>query len=546
MRLFYLSLVLLTSFPLSLLAQPSHDPTELVKEAGRYWVFNTGEGIWVMSSPNSDFSGWQGEDPVFSNGTWPAWINDYVSGFGGHFWAPAIIHMNGKWHLYYSCSTFGSQNSTIGLATTDSLGSGNWTDQGMVTYSNNTWNVNSIDADIFRDNDGKVWMIYGSYWSGIVMTELDTLTGKPIDRTNLTYVANGNPEAAHMAKHDGYYYLMFNRFRCCSGLNSNYQIFMGRSTSPTGPFLDKNGVSCSAGGGTPFLHSDGRYVGPGHFGLYEDPNDTLLTYHYYDGYANGSARMRVAGLTWKNGWPVAVYEPGGDIPDGIYTISNRNSQKVLEIEEEIAADGANVYQSTEDGSNPQAWSFKRVANGYYRISPATDTTLALEIANCGTNNGANARLGVYTGEPCQEWYLARQSGGYFRIENRNSYQTLEIVNAFTEDGANAQQWPHNEHPTQQWLMRGTTVGIEQGSSQQEQFAVLPNPTNGDFVIDAGNLLRETGLLTIINLEGKTVHTRQLFAAPSHRISGLELPAGIYLVKLEVEGVIFNQKLVVTP
>jgi len=49
-----------------------------------------------------------------------------------------------------------------------------------------------------------------------------------------------------------YYYLFVNWGACCSGgVNSTYQIRVGRSsTNPLGPFNDKNGVDMMNGGGS--------------------------------------------------------------------------------------------------------------------------------------------------------------------------------------------------------------------------------------------------------------------------------------------------------
>ena len=45
----------------------------------------------------------------------PAWAADAIPGARGA-WAPDISFYNGLYHLYYSVSTFGRNNSAIGLA----------------------------------------------------------------------------------------------------------------------------------------------------------------------------------------------------------------------------------------------------------------------------------------------------------------------------------------------------------------------------------------------------------------------------------------------
>lgn len=44
---------------------------------------------------------------------------------------------------------------------------------------------------------------------------------------------------------------------------AEYKIMMCRSTSATGGFVDKSGVSCTANGGTVLLASHGTTYGPG-------------------------------------------------------------------------------------------------------------------------------------------------------------------------------------------------------------------------------------------------------------------------------------------
>ena len=36
---------------------------------------------------------------------------------------------------------------------------------------------NAIDAAMLRDRDGKLWMAFGSFWSGIKLVQLDEHTG---------------------------------------------------------------------------------------------------------------------------------------------------------------------------------------------------------------------------------------------------------------------------------------------------------------------------------------------------------------------------------
>jgi arabinan endo-1,5-alpha-L-arabinosidase len=528
---------------MALCQPPSHDPTHMVKDGGRYWIFTTGTGIWNMSSPDNNFSSWQAEPYVFPQNIRPAWISGYVPGFDGNYWAPEIIYMNGKWNIYYSCSTFGSQRSAIGVATTASIADSTWEDGGMVVYSDNTWNVNAIDPDIFKDNDGKVWLLYGSFWNGIVMTELDSLTGKPLDPHNLHYVANNRCEAGHLLYHNDYYYLFFNRGNCCRGIHSTYHILMGRSASPTGPFFDKDSVNTNENGGTVFLQSDGRLIGPGHFGFGED----RLTYHYYDGGANGAAKLKIATLQWENGWPVAVYNRVGSLADSIYVITNYYSKKVLEIENADTLNGTSVVQNTETMDTSQHWSITYTGNGYYKISPALAPDKALEVEGCSTSNNAIVQIGNYEEKECQQWYIVFMGNGVYRIMSRNSLLALEIANASTADGANAQQRSYNQDQTaQRWTFKYPTEKISAVGSvySHEEFHIFPNPSDGSFTIEPDNKKGGYAIsLEIYRIDGKLVYSHMYENTNTIVLTNV-LEVGLYQVKITSGDRVMNQKLMV--
>lgn len=291
----------------------THDPSTVLKEAGTYWYFATGNGIQAVSS--TDRKRWTPQKPIFEKGTWPNWIDSTVRGFKGHFWAPDCIRMNGRYFLYYSCSTFGSPVSAIGVATSTTLNPQSpdyrWTDQGMVVKSSTRTDINAIDPSLLRDTDGRVYLVYGSFHGGLGAVEIDTLTGKLKAGVTVKTVAGGRQadwEAAALIKEGTYYYLFANNGLCCKGLNSTYYIVVGRSASPLGPFVDQAGRDLTAGGGTLVLRTEGRYIGPGHVGLLRDGNRQLVSIHFYDADDKGKARLAFRRLTFRKGWPVLTPE----------------------------------------------------------------------------------------------------------------------------------------------------------------------------------------------------------------------------------------------
>lgn len=285
-----------------------HDPSSIVAENGTYHVFGTGPGIRAKTSP--DLLHWTNAAPVFYRP--PPWTKKAVPGFNGYFWAPDIVRVNGKYFLYYSVSTWGKPVSAIGLATNPTLDAAatnfHWMDAGEVIRSTNGSLFNAIDPSAFLDTDGKLWLAFGSFWQGIFLTELDPQTGKLIGTNSPLYQLAWNPsiEAACLTRHDRFYYLFVNWGHCCKGTNSTYEVRVGRAGKITGPYLDRDGNNLATGGGSPFLQTAGRFIGPGHIGIFQDGETTRFSYHYYDADTEGRSRLALGKIDWSSGWPMPV------------------------------------------------------------------------------------------------------------------------------------------------------------------------------------------------------------------------------------------------
>ncbi|HEU6446881.1 MAG TPA: arabinan endo-1,5-alpha-L-arabinosidase [Verrucomicrobiae bacterium] len=285
-----------------------HDPSTIVKEKGNYYIFATGPGIRAKTSP--DLIHWTNCSPIFIAP--PAWTEKAVPNFGGYFWAPDVIRVNGKYFLFYSVSTFGKKTSAIGVATCPKLNPSAanhlWADLGPVIESNTNTPFNAIDPSAFLDEDGKLWLTFGSYWRGIYLTELNPQTGKRIATNSPLYKLawNDSIEASCLTKHGKFYYLFVNWGECCKGTNSTYQVRVGRSEKITGPYLDRDGYDLAGGAGTQFLQSSGRFIGPGHIGILTESNMTYFSYHYYDADTHGRSRLAIGKIDWSSGWPEAM------------------------------------------------------------------------------------------------------------------------------------------------------------------------------------------------------------------------------------------------
>lgn len=287
-----------------------HDPSSIVRCGKDSWYFSTGQGI--KSARSNDLLTWSDGPPVFK--TFPAWHAELVPGNKGHLWAPDVISRDGRYWLYYSVSTFGKNVSAIGLASSPTLDPAakdfGWKDEGMVIRSQHPDPFNAIDPAVVSTSDGRLWMTFGSFWSGIQLVELDPETGLLKKDAKPKQIAWNEEkqqiEAPAIQSRGGYFYLFVNWGLCCRGANSTYEIRTGRSKSITGPYLDRNGRDLSSGGGSLFVKSEGDLIGPGHFATIEGFPDTRFAFHYYDGKAFGQSKLGIRELTWsKDGWPEA-------------------------------------------------------------------------------------------------------------------------------------------------------------------------------------------------------------------------------------------------
>jgi arabinan endo-1,5-alpha-L-arabinosidase len=337
-----------------------HDPSRILKEDGRYHTFATGTSTSPIRGKYSDnFSQWADGPPVLN--PIPAWALAEVNPHASNLWAPDVFYFNNEYRLYYSFSSFGSQNSVIGLATNTTLDFNDpnyaWVDQGLVIESEVGSPYNAIDPAVFHDDaTGRMWLTFGSFWNGIYITELEPATGKRITPTSTTTNVARNPgspanaiEAPFLTEHDGSYYLFVNWGSCCQGVNSTYNIRVGKSANPTGPYVDRDGRGMTVGGGEIFLATEGNVIGPGHFSDFSENGIDYFSFHYYDGAAGGAAKLAIEEFAWTfDGWPILARDlPAGDynrnglVEAGDYTVWRNTLGSTVDLR----ANGNNIGRS---------------------------------------------------------------------------------------------------------------------------------------------------------------------------------------------------------
>jgi arabinan endo-1,5-alpha-L-arabinosidase len=332
-----------------------HDPNMLKDPNGTYWLYGTHQTIAysrdLTTFTYTSATAAQGACNVMEGNAWltqdfrcPIIGPDFTSwaglqtppsdnnGQNVDTWAPSLMYAGNTYYQFYSIpvepDTVGGE-AIIGLATSTTP-YGPWTDKGWIvqSWSNSTSvtvpgfgfvtgsTFNAIDPAPFIDAAGNWWLSFGSWFDGIHLIQLNPSTGLPLSSDTSTYPVisyraagqEGSFIYPYVVNGTQYYYFFASINACCSA-TSPYRIIVGRSTSPTGPFVDRGGLSLTNGGGTILLSTHNNIVGPGGQSVFTDtvggsPTPTLV-YHYYDGNNNGTPTVGINRLSFSSdGWPI--------------------------------------------------------------------------------------------------------------------------------------------------------------------------------------------------------------------------------------------------
>ncbi|QIK79595.1 family 43 glycosylhydrolase [Sphingomonas piscis] len=290
-----------------------HDPSTIIESNGRYYTWGTGPGSLVSDD------GW----------TWKQGAKRPGGGL-----APDVIQIGDRYYLAYAASgggLNGGHAGKINIAWSKSLDPKSpdhkWHEVGTVASSTGLENNDAIDP-AFLLADGRLWLSYGTYFGTIRIVELDPKTGQRLAGNQPVDIAI-DMEATALLHRNGWYYLLGTHGTCCDGPNSSYNIRVGRSRSPTGPYVDHVGIPLLKGGGKLVIAGRGRQYGPGHFGLIDVGQEIQKFSMHYESDLDRSGRsiLSIAPLLWQDDWPVA----GENLRAGTYEIQSERSGGALQL-----------------------------------------------------------------------------------------------------------------------------------------------------------------------------------------------------------------------
>lgn len=240
-----------------------HDPS-VIKVGDTFYVF----GSHLASAKSKDLMKWtqmtssvSATNPLFLNGSsnvYTELAETFKWAQSDTLWAPDVKQLaDGRFYMYYNACKGDSPLSALGVAVANNiegpyvnkgiiLKSGMW---GQASYDGTVYDAlkhpNTVDPNVFFDNAGKLWMIYGSYSGGIFIMRMNPATGMPLPGQGYgKRLIGGNHsriEGAYvMYSPATAYYYMFTSF---GGLDANggYNMRVARSTNPDGPYVDAQG-----------------------------------------------------------------------------------------------------------------------------------------------------------------------------------------------------------------------------------------------------------------------------------------------------------------
>lgn len=304
----------------------AHDPAIFQDDDGMYYVFSTHGDKYgqVQIRKSKDLINWQ---------TCKSALNLSELKIGAKYaeqknidvWAPDVIKgKDGMYWLYYSMSTLGSQKSCICLAKSDKV-TGPYFYKETIIKSSKGLGPNAIDPNMFIDNDGKLYMVYGSFAGGVYLIELNADSGYAIDDgygirlagQDEEWMAIEGPFIIYNEK-TKYYYL----FISYGNLACDYNIRIARSKTINGNYIDALGNDISLMtkanineygtkllGGYAFTKKENSRIGwmaPGHNSAIHSGNNWFIVHHIRT-YKYGASPflMQIRKIKFNSeGWPV--------------------------------------------------------------------------------------------------------------------------------------------------------------------------------------------------------------------------------------------------
>jgi len=202
---------------------------------GKYWIYVTHSKPFeqqknLTAFSSTDMVNWECHENIIDMNDFP-WV-------WGAVWAPTIIYKNGKYYLIFATNDIHSNEDAGGLeiAVSDSPAGPFKGYLGHPLIGDIYNNAQPIDAHLFEDTDGKIYLYYGGWGHcivGIMNENMDGLVPLPNGEFRMEITPEDYVEGPCMIKRDDKYYFLWSAGMWELG---DYHVNYGVSDSPIGPF----------------------------------------------------------------------------------------------------------------------------------------------------------------------------------------------------------------------------------------------------------------------------------------------------------------------
>ena len=201
----------------------------------KYWIYPTYSDVYEKQVfmdcfSSSDLVNWTKHERIIDTAA-VKWAHKAM-------WAPAIIEKNGKYYLFFAANDIQSdkEHGGIGVAVADRP-EGPFKDLlGKPLISSFQNGAQPIDQFVFRDDNGKYFMIYGGWRHCNIVQLNDDFTGLLPYADGSVYkeiTPEGYVEGPFMFKKNGKYYFMWSEG---GWTGPDYSVAYAIADSPFGPF----------------------------------------------------------------------------------------------------------------------------------------------------------------------------------------------------------------------------------------------------------------------------------------------------------------------
>lgn len=146
-------------------------------------------------------------------------------------------------------------------------------------------------------------------------------------------------------------------------------------------------------------------------------------------------------------WKIEEIEDNDE--DDEYFITSKNSNKVLDVENNSNQNGALIQQYDYNGKDNQIWIIKYVDDKYFYIKSKRSNKV-IDVKNGYTQNGTIVHQWDYKGLGNQLWYLEKDNRGYYKIKSKQTNKCLDIQGISKDNGAKIQIWDDVNGDNQKW------------------------------------------------------------------------------------------------